>query len=78
MLLCDVLSQINRVRAEAEASEKTWRERVAKLEAVRAELEEEAGRLRNAVTAEKLRAEEQVLQAKHRIRQEEVRQQMTS
>ena len=60
------------MRAEAEAAEKTWRERVAKLETQRAELEEEAGRLRNAVTAEKLHSEEQVMQAKHRIRQEEV------
>ena len=64
--------EMERIKREMEELEKGLKERINKLEARRIELEEEISRMKTAAATDKLQMDEQLLNAKARIKQEEV------
>ena len=64
--------EMERIRKEMEDLEKGLKERINKLEARRIDLEEEISRLKTAAATDKLQMDEHLLNAKARIKQEEV------
>ena len=69
--LIDLL-KIQRIKQEAEETEKLLKERIQKLEMTRLELEEEICRQKNALATERVQAEEQLSTLKQRLKHEEV------
>ena len=65
--------EMERIKREMEELEKGLKERINKLEARRIDLEEEISRMKTAAATDKLQMDEQLLNAKARIKQEEVR-----
>ena len=64
--------EMERIKREMEELEKGLKERINKLEARRIELEEEISRMKTTAAKDKLQMDEQLLNAKARIKQEEV------
>ena len=64
--------EMERMKREMEELEKGLKERINKLEARRIDLEEEISRLKTASATDKLQMDEQLLNAKARIKHEEV------
>lgn len=60
------------MRRDAEETERMMKERINKLEATRLELDEEISHLKATAVTERLNYEEQLLNAKKRIKAEEV------
>ncbi|XP_050392919.1 leucine-rich repeat-containing protein 45 [Patella vulgata] len=63
--------EINRIRQEADDTEKTLRDRLQKMETHRLELEEEISRLKATNMNDKMMNEEQLISSKQRIKAEE-------
>ena len=60
------------MQKEADETERSLRGRITKLELTRTELDEEIGRLKSSLSAEKERADEQLRTTKLRLKSEEV------
>jgi len=69
---CVSCRQIERVRKEAEESERVLKERLQRADAQRLELEDELSRCKMNMASERLITDEQLSSSKQRIRTEEV------
>ena len=70
MICC--LQEIAAVRRDAKETEQQLKERITRLEAQRLEGEEEISHLKASVVSERLKAEETVLNARQKLKNEEV------
>ena len=68
----NLLLQVQRVKQEAEETERALRERIQRLEMSRLQLEEEISQMKTSNMTEKLQAEESINIAKQKVKSEEV------
>ena len=66
-------SEVSRIRLTMEDSEKAYKERIGKLEQHRRNLEEELSQVKTSHLNERLVLEEQILETKKRVKEEEVK-----